>query len=153
MKHPMIPMALIAALLCANNADAQKKEKGKAAAAPTSLAPAAATSTFNINDLLGKWKIETVDVASKPFDNETTRLSTPGSAEDFVDFTKTMMTFNMGGTAQEVNYTITGPYIISKQDDAIDSQQVVTLSKTTCVLNKREISDEGITTTVTTLKK
>lgn len=156
MKYCFLPVALLATLLLTNNANAQSK-KGKAAPAPAAAAPAPAAEPaagpINMKDIEGKWKIDHIDIDSRPVDGEASKSTEPGGDEDFYDFAKGTLTSYMTGASLAVPYSFAGHYVIYKQDGMSDSLHVTSLTKAKCVMTKRDIGDDGITNTTITLKK
>ncbi len=158
MKYCFIPMALLATLLLSNNAKAQSKVVGKTpAAAPAAAKPAPAAEApagpITMKDIEGKWKVERIDIDSKPVDGEASKSSEPGSDEDFYDFAKGTLNSYMTGTSLSVPYSFSGHYVIYKQDGMSDTLQVTSLTKTKAVITKKDVADDGTTITTIVLKK
>lgn len=161
MKHYIIiPMAALASFVLSNNASAQSKGKGKApaAVAPAQAAPAAPAQEptggpINMKDIEGKWKIDHIDIDSRPAEGEASKSTEPGADEDFYDFAKGTLTSYMTGTSLAVAYNVSGHYVIYRQDGIADTLQVSGLSKTKATIIKKDIGDDGTTITTITLKK
>lgn len=149
MKRIVIPVC-IALLGFAGNAMAQAKKPASAPAAP---AAAPASGTINKADINGKWKIEKVDIDMKTADGETMKNSLPGGDEDFFDFQNGTLTSYMSGQSDAVPYSIAGGYLITRSEGITDSTKIISLTKTSCVLFKKEESAEGSGTLMITLKK
>ncbi len=155
MKYALIP--LFAALAFANQAGAQGKSKGKATPTATSTVPAmvapAPAGPINMKEIEGKWKVERVDIDTKPVEGEASKTSEAGSDEDFFDFTKGTLTSYLTGASQSVVYSVSGHYIISRSEGITDSLLVTGLNKTQCIMHRKESTDEGVTNTTIVLKR
>lgn len=158
MKYFLIPAALFTTFLLSNTATAQTKGKGKApatAAAPVQAAPAAEAPAgpINMKDIEGKWKVDHIDIDSKPADGEASKSTEAGADDDFYDFAKGTLTSYMTGTSLAVPYSLSGHSVVFKQDGISDTLHVTSLSKTKATIIKKDIGDDGTTITTITLKK
>lgn len=150
MKRLAIPVCM-ALLALTGNAMAQAKKPAGAPAAAS--APAPASGTINKADINGKWKIDKIDIDMKTPDGEAMKNSLPGGEEDFFDFQNGTLTSYMSGQSETVPYSIAGGYLITRSEGITDSTKIMTLTKTSCVLYKKEESAEGSGTLMITLKK
>ncbi|PQJ11887.1 hypothetical protein CJD36_008820 [Flavipsychrobacter stenotrophus] len=158
MKYFLIPAALLATFLLSNNATAQTKGKGKTPAVAPTAAQAAAVAEapagpINMKDIEGKWKVDHIDIDSKPADGEASKSTEPGADDDFYDFAKGTLNSYLTGASLSVPYSFSGHSVVYKQDGISDTLHVTSLSKTKATIIKKDIGDDGTTITTITLKK
>lgn len=158
MKRIAIPVCM-ALLAFTGTAMAQAKKTAPAPAAAPAPAPAAATTAaapagkLNKADIEGKWKVELVDIDMKTPDGEAMKNSLPGGDDDFFEFKAGTLTSYLSGQSENVPYSIAGGYLITRSEGITDSTKIMSLSKTKCVLYKKEESAEGSGQITITLKK
>lgn len=150
MKYVFMPAIAIAALCAAGTVSAQSAKGKPGTQATVTTAPA---GSINPREIEGKWKIDRMLVEIKAADGEAIQNNVPTADEDFFEFQRGMLTANINGTSDSSPYTISGNYVITKEEEGSDSIKIVSLSKTSCVLVRKEESADGVGKITITLKR